>query len=353
MKIQDVTGIKLCPSIDFLIPVGSFNKFELNIKVRECKDESKGCKNNPELYEKLRKEQFRISSTIFFMDFQENMLNSTHPYDPGFSWVRNDKLFYNKNIYLNGSEIKTQSLFGLYETESRFKFWKSSENKFWSTSKAFTGLSISFNSKDMTYYQRNYKTFTSAFSNAYSLFKLYSWFLSIFLGIHYSYNINNIIIDKNFDYAVSINNRNCIQRGQTLNFSINEIGSSREGNFKEFKMERNKTKRLTMPLVYTNVSCWRFLFCKRKNLTKKFYDSSAKLIRQYLSIEQLLLYLVEFSKVKDSLMLYNLNIQDTEKLVLDLTGNQRIESTKKIKIKNEGDNNNIVSDAEGDDMHDR
>jgi hypothetical protein len=287
------------------------------------------------------------------MNFQENMLNSTHPYDPGFRWVRNQKHFNNMNIHLKGSEINTQSLFGLYETESRFKFWKSSERKFWSTSKTFTGLSILFNSKDMTFYQRNYKTFTGAFSNAYSLFKLYSWVLSILLGIHYSYyNINNIIIDKNFDYATSIENRNCIKRGQIINSSISEIGSSREVILKEFKLEKNKAKRLTIPLVYTNKSCWRFLFCKRKNLTKSFYDNSTKLIRQYLSVEQLLLFLIEFSKIKDSLVLYNINIKETEKLVLDLTKNQGIGNAKKIEVEKESDNNNVIHAEEGD-THER
>jgi hypothetical protein len=327
IKIDEIKGIKLCPRINFLIPVDSFNKFEWYIKIKKCKDESEGCKKNKELYEKLRNGQFRIWSASFFMSFQENMLNSTHPYDPSFDFARSLKQFSNINIQLKGSEIKTQSLFGLYETESKLKFGKSDEWEIWRGSKTFTSLSISFNSKDMTFYQRNYKTFTGAFSGVYSLFKLYSWVFSILLGIHYSYNINNIIIEKNFDYASSINNQNYMQRRQTLNFSINDIGSSREGIFKEFKMERNKAKRLTMPLVYTNVSCWRFLFCKRKNLTKRFYDNSTKLIRQYLSIEQLLLYLIEFSKVKDSLVLYNLNINEiektekTEKIVLDLMGN--------------------------------
>jgi hypothetical protein len=324
-----IRGNKLCPRIDFSIPVNSLKEFELTFDIKECEDETKGCKRNPEFFYESLKISEKIYSRFIFMDFRENMLNFNNPYEYDFRYLGVDKPNTHLLVKLKGSEIKTQSLFGFYETENHFEFSKYSYSKANYPGVIFR-FTISFNPKDMTFYQRIYKTFTGAFSNAYSLFKLYSWLFSVFLNIHYSYNINNIIINTNFDYESSLkNSNNFLNQRRSLSSSINEADSSRKEFLKEPKYERTKSKSLTVYSIYKNVSCCRFFLCKRKNLTKKFYDSSLNLINKHLSIEQLFIYLVEFTRGKNYSMT---NCLKTERLVLDLRSDLNSESPKIVNI---------------------
>jgi hypothetical protein len=335
-----IPGIKLCPRIDFSIPVNSLKEFELTFDIKECEDETKGCKRNPEFFYESLKISKKIYSRFAFMDFRENMLNFTNPFEYDVRYLGVNTPNTSLNVKLKGSEIKTQSLFGFYETESHLEFSKHSYSKVDYSGVIFR-FTISFNPKDMTFYQRIYKTFTGAFSNTYSLFKLYSWLFSIFLNIHYSYNINNIIINTNFDYESSLkNSNNFLNRRNSLSSSINEADLSRKEFLKESKFERAKSKSLTVYSIYKNVSCWRFLICKRKNLTKKFYESSLKLINKHLSIEQLFIYLIEFTRGKNYSMT---NCLKTERLVLDLTSNLNSESPKIVNILTKNHDDDIIN----------
>jgi hypothetical protein len=319
-EILNFQGIKLCPKIDFSIPINSFKKFEWKFDIRECLDEARGCKKNPELYKSLRKGD-KIFSFLILTDFEENMLNFTQPYEYDFKFLPTE-VNQDLDIQLKGSEIKTQSLFGFYETESRLKFSKDSKKETIFPQQIFS-YTMTFNSKDTTFYQRIYKTFTGAFSNAYSLFKFYSWLFSIILNIHYSYSVNNVIINTNFDYRNSMNNSDEFKMPRKLfNTSINS-----DLNQKEFPKERKnggaKQHCSTLSLIYKKVSSCRFFFCNKKNSTKKFYDSSTGLIKIHLSIEKLFFYLIEFAWVKNN-SIHNLGLNNlrADRMVLYLTTNQ-------------------------------
>jgi hypothetical protein len=313
-------GTKLCPKTPFFIPANSISRFVWDFTITECFDETKGCKRDEDLYEKVKKD--KKFAKLYFIDFQENMLNYTHPYDTSYFSELSHYPGQTLNILLKGSEIKTQSLFGFYQTESRLKISKTEYvNAF---ADELFGYRILFSSKGITFYQRVYKTFVGSLANAYSLFKLYSWVFSILLSRYYSYNINNIIINKNFDYENSINNSNeIIKRKCSIN-SFSDMDSNQNAFLKEYKIDTTKSKRLTLALVYRKVSCCRLFLCNRKNLTKRFYDSTRKIIDKQLSIEQLLFCLVEFFRVKNFVVeQFNLcNLNGNERLALDLTINQ-------------------------------
>jgi hypothetical protein len=313
-------GIKICPRITFSIPANSIERFSWVFGLKECTDETKGCKRDKTLYRQLKRKDKEILSSIYFVKFYENLINFAHPF--GSEYVPIEP-YYDKtmlSIELKGSEIKTQSLFGFYETESRLKLSNFHYEYPFSTDYFFTYI-ISFNTKDITFHRRIYKTFITAFSNVYALFKLYSWIFSLILSNYYTCNVNNIIINKNFDYGSSIVNSNKALKQRSLISCVSEI-SPIEGVAvsNDYKVNKSKTV-LTLSLIYRKVSCCRFLLCNRKNLTKRFFDKSQAIIYKQLSIEQLLLYLIEFSRFKNNLLdkseVYNLGKE--ERLVLDLS----------------------------------
>jgi hypothetical protein len=278
----NIQGIKLCPKIDFSIPINSFKKFEWKFDIRECLDEARGCKRNPELYKNLRNGN-EIFSFLILTDFEEDMLNFTQPYEYDFRFLSTD-VNQNLHVQLKGSEIKTQSLFGFYEAESRLKFSKHNKKETIFPQQIFS-YTITFNSKDMTLYQRIYKTFTGAFSNAYSLFKFYSWLFSIVLNIHYSYSVNNVIINTNFDYRNSMKNSDEYKMPRNLfNTSINSDLNQKEFP-KEHKNGGAKQQRLTLSLIYKKVSCCRIFFYNKIN---SMYD----LIIKYKIKSNQIIYLI-------------------------------------------------------------
>jgi hypothetical protein len=74
-------------------------------------------------------------------------------------------------------------------------------------------------------------------------------------------------------------------------------------------------------------------------LTKRFYDSSTRIIKKHLSVEQLLFYLVEFSRLRNCLgeKLDLGNLIKRERLILDLTLNTRDDNITTTEISVEND----------------
>jgi hypothetical protein len=107
------------------------------------------------------------------------------------------------NVELEGIEVKTQSFFSFnYDTDSQFKIQKTEAND--RSDPFFTdlfGYEIYYSPEDTTIHYRTYKTFNSAFANCFAVFKLYTWLFGVLLNHYYEYNINNIIINKNFEYG--------------------------------------------------------------------------------------------------------------------------------------------------------
>jgi hypothetical protein len=337
VNFDKMSGVKLCPRINFSIPVDSFYDFWWEFSIRECKDDTKGCTRDEDLYKGLREGEYTLFNHLYFINYHENMLNAAFPFYSiieGYYAVKSKVL-----LKLKGIEVTTQSLLGFTETESRLQVFEHTE-RMNRDPEEFYSLSITFDPlKDLVLHRRTYKLLTWAFSNVYSLFKFYSWVLSIFLNNHYLYNINKIIINKNFDYGGSINSSNEYIKRKSVQNRVNEINSNQQEFLKEFKVDKNKSNQLTLPLIYRKVSCCRLFFCNRKNLTKRFYDSSMRIIKKHLSVEQLWLYLVETTRLRNCLedKLDLRNLDEKERLVLDLTmegGNQNLNM---IDILNEND----------------
>jgi hypothetical protein len=298
-------GINLCPSINFEIPVSSFDEFGLNFSLRECQDEKLGCKQDKGFYEKLRNKTKLLKTKLYFLDSEENMLNR-NPYTyflfkKGYSGVN-----YSLTVNLEGSVVDTQRFYYFEDNDGQFKVLSSKDSE--ALQDELVGYRIQFNSKELTVHTRTYKTINNAFSNAFSLFKLYSWIFSLLLNNYYSYNINTIIINKNFDYANSTKDNNADEKdisntGRNISNSLGELVSNTKSLLKTYESNTCKNNNLTMSLIIKRITCFRGCFCvKKKNKTRKFYESSTCVIRKYLSIEQLLSNLIEYNKFKKSVI---------------------------------------------------
>jgi hypothetical protein len=158
-----------------------------------------------------------------------------------------------------GSEINTEPLFGLLEPYKNSQLKYIGSNKGMPIANGFINYNIFFNSQDTTIHYRHYKTLNNAFSNAFSCFKLYSWVFSLLLNSYYSYNINSVIINKNFDYGKWITNSSNDDLKQNINKfnNISEVVPNKRSLLITHADEGFK-KKLTLTLIckkVLSVSC--------------------------------------------------------------------------------------------------
>jgi hypothetical protein len=301
-------GINLCPRISFHLPVTSFETFGLFFSLRECVDEKLGCKQDNEFYDQLRNQTYLLQSMFYFIKSEENMLNDIMPYS--FSFFDKGYIGVNTSLTVNleGSEIYTQSLFGFFghDSHSQLKVLNFEDSEPFPNE--LVGYRILFNSKEYTFHNRTYKTINIAFSNAFSLFKLYSWVFSVILNSYYSYNINTIIINTNFDFENSTKDNNNENNENSLIKNQNNLESPSETVLKQsplitYKRNTEGKKKLTMPLVVKRITWLRCCFCMgNRNKVRKFYKISTNIINKNLSIENLLTQIFEYSQFKHSVI---------------------------------------------------
>jgi hypothetical protein len=318
-------GINICPKINFIIPAASFNTFELNFNLKECIDESKGCKRDQAFYEQLRNNTYLLRSSIYLVSTTENMINYDDPFYYKVIQVIHKKIPFSLVMNLEGSEINTEPLFGMLEP------YKNSQLKYIGSDNGIpiaNGLinyNIFFNTQDTTIHYRHYKTLNNAFSNFFSCFKLYSWVFSLLLNSYYSYNINNIIINKNFDYGKWITNSS----NDDLKENINKFKNISEVVFNKRSLlithlDEEFKKKLTLTLIYKKVSFCRYLVCSRKNKTKSFYENATRVIKKCLSVEQLIFHLIDCSRFKNSVIERGkLKNSEKDEFVLSYNKNER------------------------------
>jgi hypothetical protein len=318
-------GFNLCPNIniseDFSFPLGRLEKFSFYFSLNQCFDESLGCKQDKDFYDDLKNQTNSLSTMMYFINSQENMLNDKNPFTLNLFSYGFGGINATINIDLEGSEIITQSLFGFFELYRNSGFKVSNYKSITPTPNRFIAYQFLFDSANFTFYYRNYKTFNNAFANAFSLFKLYTWVFSFLLSSYYSYNINTVIINKNFDYGKSL-----VSFGDTSGIikdrlNLNEIISEQK-KLQSLSQCNTVEKKLTISVVFKKVACCRVLTCKRKNGTRSYYNYSMGVVKKYLSIEQIFWNLVENLRVKQFVIKNNLlsELESNDKLVLDCCG---------------------------------
>jgi hypothetical protein len=60
----------------------------------------------------------------------------------------------------------------------------------------------------------------------------------------------------------------------------------------------SKKGKLTLKNIYSNVTCWRYLVCRRRNKTLQFYNEVKSVMSKCLSAEYLLYTLIELQRLK-------------------------------------------------------
>jgi hypothetical protein len=307
-------GINLCPRINFekLENITSFNTFVFQFKIRECDALNKVCTPDYDFYNQLYTRKKFMIADMYYIDSQMDLTDYDNPY-----WFEFETIIAMSgrskasNIKLEGSEISTKSLFNFYKPEKKSQFSilsiGTSEIYFEPT---FLSYIISFNSKDMYIYNRTYKTLNSAFANSFALFKLITWVFSVILSPYYIYCKNVNIINKSFNYAESMEANNNIKVGS---ISVNN-------NATVAMIDNRRSTKLTTCTVIKNVSLMRYVLCRRINRTRLFYKQAQFSIRYSLSIENLLSYIIDYSRLKQLLLRRNtdwISNESGQKLVLN------------------------------------
>jgi hypothetical protein len=288
-------GINLCPRINFdqLEHITNMSNFNFEFKIGKC-DNFLKCSLNPELYENLNKRIEYISADLFFVDSQIDLIDED-PYL--FVLKRISTVSYEKPtaIKLEGSEIQTHSLFSFskFEKRSQFSFLTSGPSEKYFFVKPFILFELSFDSKDMYIYHRNYKTLNSAFANSFALFKLITWVFAKILSPYYNYFKDTNIINKNFNFEESV---------QSANNKVNSGAINASGDLTVGIIANRKLEKLTTGTAIKNVSLMRYMLCRRNNGTRLFYNQAKFVISHSLSIENLFSCMIDYFRVKKLLL---------------------------------------------------
>jgi hypothetical protein len=306
----------ICPRINYNKTENVKNGFNLLFYIFECGTGYRDCIVDADLNRRIRKEEFNIKAELNFFNNQIDMTNYESPYISNIKQVYSYTNFPLETlIELEGTEINSQTFFsfsspttlqGRFGIQSSYVYPKGEE---------FICFIMNFYSNNVFVYKRMYKTFNSAFATSFALFKLFNQIISILLSPIYTYYMNTIIINKNFNYELSTCNKEA---------PIN-INKPKEISLELYK---SRAKKLTTLIVLKNVSLLRCLICRR-NRTKVFYDQAIYVIHKHLSVENLFYYLVEYFKCKKLLL-----SKGSEEFLLDTEGNKLILGNEK-KINNE------------------
>jgi hypothetical protein len=325
-------GVNLCPRINFADykDISSFNNFFISFEIQECPTSMPDCIKDIDFYEKIWNGEYNMRAVLSFVDSQMVFNNPYHPYMLKLSNHNSDP-FFTMSIKLEGSEIHTQSLFSSslnIEGHSQFNVLKSKRRENEDKSK-FISYTLTFESKDMYMYYRSYKTLNYAFANSFALFKLITWIIAVILSPYYTYYKNTNIINKNFNYEESFT---AYKRSMQNINSKNDITT-------ELTVIKKQPK-LTIGLVIKNVSCFRYILCRRSNSSKDFYNKAKFVISKYLSIEKLFLHLVEYYRLKEYLLNQNDIIKfNSMRRKLILCNKLKNEELKLRLVINDSDNN--------------
>jgi hypothetical protein len=304
----DTRNIMLCPRIDFRLPLYNKFSFRFSYGARECNNPAKGCIRDEDLYKKLNNGTYKLDTYLTIIDNKLDLLNSNNPLSYAIKTIKTGfKTIL--NVELEGIEVKTQSFLSFnYDTESQFKIQKTEVDDH--SDPFFTdifGYEIYYFPQDTNTHYRSYKTFNSAFASCFALFRLYTWLFGVLLKHYYEYNINNIIINKNFDYGRVIDkNKEERKRMKPVDYNFSDlrvIVSNKESILQDSNAKDiNQPRRLTLRSVYGKVSLCRLLFCRLRNDTKAFYDNALLFIKRQLSVEQVLYGLVEQCRLNNYLI---------------------------------------------------
>jgi hypothetical protein len=283
-------GINLCPKFNFseIETVKNLDSFSLDFEIDECDQLPYICTRDHDLYKSIRFRDHKFSSDIYFVNSLLDLKNPDKPFQ-----FKLNKFFAKRPsstfIKLEGFEIFTHSLF-TYSQNSQFSI-RNHKEKIYNNREKIIYFNISFKTKDMFIYHRSYKTLNAAFANSFALFKLITWVISVVLGPYYTYYKNMIIINKNFNYGES-----CLQNKVEQNKDISINTNTAE------LVSVNKSHKLTTCSVIKNVSCLRYFICRRRNKVRDFYGKAKLVFSKYLSIENLLLHVVEYCRLKEILL---------------------------------------------------
>jgi hypothetical protein len=299
----------LCPRNLYSPEIENITNFEFHLKItlRECMDHDSSCTVNKTLYDEMRKgkNEFGYNSLI-----KANHLNV----------FENDKPFYSKvkisTLFL-GQQCKTSKYsFGVNELVSNENYiLKSSKVERHFDLKSIEieeheGLKslysevlfhrvIQDNTVKVTI--RNYKSLTTVIANSFSLIRLALFIIDKLFKYHVKYSIEEVILGNNFYYegnkaqGSGINDNSCLKVATGLNNTKPVAKFIEVGNSKKLSKQGN----LSIKDIYLNISCWRYLLCRRRIRMLQFYkEANSVVISKYFSVEYLLYTLLEFKRFK-------------------------------------------------------
>jgi hypothetical protein len=172
-------GINLCPEINFSKDYYYLRTnliiFIFIFSLDECYSDY-GCKQDKDFYEELRNGTKILTATVNFINSQENMLDDKKPFIFNLFEYEHSSINTTVQIDLEGSEIITQPLFGIFETGKNSQF-KVSGHKVLATPWQLIACQLFFDLNNLTFYNRNYKTLNKHFQMP---FRYLSYILGFF-----------------------------------------------------------------------------------------------------------------------------------------------------------------------------
>jgi hypothetical protein len=293
----------LCPRNLYSSEFENITNFEfyLIITLRECMGNESGCIVNKTIYDEIKEEEKTYLYTSLFKSMSLNVFE-------------NDKPFYSKSQISDlslGKECRsTQYLFGINELISNqnliFKSSKLESNfdlkktkvKYYDLKRLRSKIFFRYKPRDniVKVTVRSYKSLSTVIANSFSLIRLALFIINKLVKYHVKYSIEEVILAKNFYFGgkASDDADNSYKVMQRLDTKKPLVKLFKANGVKKPPNQGN----LSIKDIYTNISCWRYFLCRRRNNALRFYKEAGGVMSKYLSIEYLLYTLLEFKRLK-------------------------------------------------------
>lgn len=274
----------------------------IEVDIRKCKVNDKGCTVNETIYELMDKNDLLYYYNFHQMDTRVNLSNYHNPFIYQFN-IKNIISREHNVLFtdLTTIEVNTANDYLFPIEGKKFAYKQISKNNISKDEFNYAVFVVTQN-LSIDVYDRHYKTFNSALANTFSVVKIYLILTKILMKLICKYKLNNFLINNIFDYEFykensKVNSNNFKEDSLLINSNIinnNSDGKSNYMNCKETHQNYKKKKLFS----YNLKDLTKRIFCSANKKKLKFYTITKKSINRLISIEEIIKLFIEFKRFK-------------------------------------------------------
>jgi hypothetical protein len=292
--LTDDSQVLLCPRNFNLDDFAQINRFDfaLTFAIRKCFPYETDCSFDDEVFDKFKDGTLTANYQLLFYNPYINFFSHDHPFEDEFNVYDLSPQPQSRihTLFLKTKELVTLSNY-LFENKHKEAKFAIKDHNIEKNTYLRSEVNINYKLGEIEVIRRNYKTLLTALANSYSLIKIFSIFVLIFMRYYTSYSIEEIVYNRNFEHINSDTDTSRPRRDVNL---LTRVEVSKP-------LVRRPSKKITVGRMCLNTSCWRYLCCKGSNNDLRFYNKASYLFREYTSVENIIYLLMDYVNLKNSL----------------------------------------------------